>query len=105
MLSEVRRVGVWRAGKVGAVLYGLLGLAFFPFAMIAALSDSRQGMAMVLMVAIYPLIGLVGCLLGAALYNVTVKIAGGFRFDYAPVAPINPGTGYPAPQNGVCNQP
>jgi hypothetical protein len=100
MLSEVRRVGVWRAGKVGAVMYGLLGLILFPFAMMAALSDSRQGPAMIMVVALYPIIGLVGCLLGALLYNLTAKIAGGFRFDYAPVAPLNPGSGCPAPQNG-----
>ena len=102
MVSEVRRVGVLRAGKVGLVLYGLLGLVFFPFAMMAALADSRQGVGMLLMVALYPLLGMIGCIIGAALYNLTAKIAGGMQLDFAPT---NSGNVPTAPPNDTYQQP
>lgn len=103
MVSEVRRVGVLRAGKVGAVLYGLFGLILFPFAMMGAMAGSGQGLALLLMVAIYPLIGLLGAIIFAALYNVTVKLAGGIQFASVQ---INDGRGYAPPQNVVvCPQP
>jgi hypothetical protein len=43
MLSEVRRVGVLRAGVVGAILYGFFGVVFLPFAVIALIADPVEG--------------------------------------------------------------
>ncbi len=102
MVSEIRRVGILRAGKVGAVLYGLFGLILLPFAIMAAMSGEPQGIGLVLIVAFYPLIGLVGAILFAALYNVTAKIAGGIQFASTAV---DDGRGYAVPQNTVYQQP
>ncbi len=102
MVSEVRRVGVLRAGKVGAVLYGLFGLVLFPFAMIAAMAGSKEGLGLILMVALYPIIGLIGAIIFAALYNVTAMLAGGIQFASTQV---NDGRGYVSPQNAVPQQP
>jgi hypothetical protein len=102
MVSEIRRVGILRAGKVGAVLYGLFGLILLPFAMIGAMAGSPQGLGLVLVVALYPLFGLVGAVLFAALYNLTVKLAGGIQFASTTV---NDGRGYATPANGGYSQP
>ena len=102
MVSEIRRVGVLRAGKVGAVLYGLFGLILFPFAMMAAMAGSPQGLGLLLMVALYPLFGLLGAIIFAALYNVTVKLAGGIQFA---ATQVNDGRGYAPGQNVVYPQP
>jgi hypothetical protein len=102
MVSEVRRVGVLRAGKVGAVLYALLGLILLPFAMLKAMTGSPEGLRLVLLVALYPLIGLVGAILFAALYNLTAKLAGGIQFASTTV---NDGRGYATPATGGYSQP
>jgi len=102
MVSEVRRVGILRAGKVGAVLYGLIGLILFPFAMIVAMTGSPKGLDMLIMVALYPLVGLLGFIISAALYNVTVKLAGGIQFASTQV---NDGRGYAPGQNIAFPQP
>jgi hypothetical protein len=102
MVSEVQRIGILRAGKVGAVLYGLLGLALFPLAMLGAMAGSAQGLGLLLMVALYPLLGLVGAIIFAALYNVTAKLAGGIQFASTQVSD---GRGYPSGQNIVYQQP
>ena len=102
MVSEVRRVGILRAGKVGAVLYGLFGLVVFPFALIAAMAGSKEGLNLILMVALYPIIGLIGAIISAALYNLTAMLAGGIQFASTQVSD---GRGYASPQNAVLQQP
>lgn len=43
MLTEVKRVGILRAGTLGAILYGFLGVLMLPLALIAVIADPVEG--------------------------------------------------------------
>jgi len=89
MVTEITRVGVLRAGKVGAILYGLFGLVFFPFALLMiVITDPSEGVGMVFLIPLYPVMGFLVGLLTAALYNHTVRLGGGLRLELAPVSDV-----------------
>ncbi len=109
MKSEIRRFGVVRAGTVGAILYGFFGLVFLPFGAIVAIADSSAGLPFVLMVLLYPVMGFIGGLLFAALYNLAARIGGGLHIElsqvqegYEPLRPatdaLGPSANVPAPE-------
>jgi hypothetical protein len=95
MLTEVKRVGILRAGTLGAILYGFLGVLMLPLALIAVIADPVEGLMFGLMVVSYPLMGFLGCLIAAALYNLAARIAGGFQMELEtvpePRADVYPG--------------
>ena len=94
MNSEITRVGVLRMGKVSAILYGFFGLVLLPLAVIAMISKPSEGIMMVLMIFLYPVMGFIGGIIFAALYNLAAKIGGGIQFEIAQVSmnyvPTNP---------------
>ena len=96
-MTELRRVGILQAGKVGAILYGFFGLIFLPFAFIAMIADPAQGFVMFFMALLYPILGFLGCVIAAALYNVTAKFVGGLRLEFEQVVetprPVAPAYG------------
>lgn len=81
MLTEVKRISVLRAGILGAILYGFFGVLMLPFALIAMVGDPAGGLVFGLMLVAYPLMGFLGCLIAAALYNLAAKIVGGFQME------------------------
>lgn len=81
MKSEIRRLGIVQAGKVCAILYGFFGLIFLPIAAIALIADPAASIPFVLIVLFYPLMGFIGGLLCAALYNLSARIGGGLLLD------------------------
>jgi len=101
-MTELTRVGILRAGKVGAILYSFLGVLFVPFALIAAVSNPGEGSVILLMLVFYPLMGFLGCMLGAALYNLTVKIGGGLLLEFEQVVDTREPAG---PQNAPYGPP
>ena len=88
MEKELKRIAVLQTGKMLAILYGFLGLLMLPFMLIVCLvSVANQGaegllmMApMAIMIVFYPIMGFVGGILLAALYNLVAKWVGGLRF-------------------------
>lgn len=89
----LKRIAPLQAGKILAILYGIMGLLFMPvFMMISAIganlpSEQRVGMMafgmgmMLFMPVIYAVMGFVFGVLGAALYNVIAKWVGGFEVE------------------------
>jgi len=97
----IKRVNPISAAKVGGVLYALLGLvigacvSLFALAFsgaMASMSDQPGGStfgmlfgagAIVLMPIFYGVIGFIGTLISAALYNLAAKLTGGIEVDAA----------------------
>ena len=105
MKVEVKRIGVLRTGIILAIFYTILAVIFFvPFMGIGVLtsmvdrnSSSAMGTAEmiimpIIMLVFYPLMGFVGGIIMAALYNLVVKLTGGMQLelDVEPVMPVQP---------------
>ncbi len=91
----IKRIAPLQAGKVLAILYGIMGVIFLPlFLLVATLgsalpAEERGGMMafgagmMLLMPIFYAVAGFVFGVVGAALYNVISKWVGGFEVEVA----------------------
>ena len=83
MERELKRIAVLQTGKILAILYAFIGAIMIPFMLIMALV-SRGGITamvpMISMLVLYPVMGFVGGIIMAALYNLVAKWVGGFRF-------------------------
>lgn len=97
MKVELKRMGVLRTGCILAVCYGIGVLIAVPFMAIAVASDSEGeawgelfGVFFVLL--LYPLLGFIGGIIMAAIYNLVVKITGGMQFELD-VEPVIPAAG------------
>ncbi len=92
-IRRLKRVAPLQLGKMGALMYGALGLIFIPVFLLIALVGSvapeaqQTGfMAMGLGFAIfapvmYAAIGFIGGVIGAALYNLFAKWVGGIEVE------------------------
>ncbi|MBI2441161.1 MAG: hypothetical protein HYV35_07315 [Lentisphaerae bacterium] len=83
MQTELKRFAVLRMGKVSALLYAFLTVIMLPFILIAMLLSPNGGASvipMLIIVLLYPLLGFVGGVIMAALYNLAAKWVGGIRF-------------------------
>ena len=76
------------------ILYGILGLIFIPFFLLAALIGSRAGVPaffgdffVLLMSVLYAFIGFIGGIIAGALCNVIAKWTGGLEFAVGGVVP------------------
>jgi hypothetical protein len=99
---QVKRVGVLSLGKVFAVLYGLFGLIFgVLFSLFAIMGAALGGLAaetgeeagaavfgllfgvgaVIAMPVIYAIMGFIGGILTAALYNLSARFVGGIELD------------------------
>jgi hypothetical protein len=105
----VKSVGVMSVAKVMGVLYAALGLLFVPFFLLAGLIGSVAGQKSpmsgiaglgfgvgmaIFMPFLYGALGFVFGALGAFLYNVVAKRAGGFELELAQM-PAGPYAPYP----------
>ena len=89
----LKRVAPLSAGKVLALLYGVMGLIFIPFfllmtAMTSQLPPAQRGIFAlvgtgfaVAMPLFYAAIGFVGGVVSAAIYNVAAKWVGGIEVE------------------------
>jgi hypothetical protein len=100
MKLELKRIEPLRAANVTALVQGLLmcafALLFFPFFMLMAMfmpeGEGAFGIAFgLVMLILYPVMGLVmgwiTGLLGAAIYNVIIKLSGGLLLHLDDVTP------------------
>jgi hypothetical protein len=93
---ELRRIGVVSAGKVAAVLYGVIGLLFGVLAALAVvfgltlgdfgedLGSSAAIYAVVLVVVmpiVYAAAGFVMAAIGALVYNLIARVVGGVELE------------------------
>ena len=81
MVQRLSRFGVGQTAKVIGVLYGLLGLVFLPFFLVAALfAPDQAGFGVGLAIAfpiLYGVCGFIFTAIGCALYNLVAGMVGG----------------------------
>jgi hypothetical protein len=92
MERELKSVAVVQTGKILGILYGLMGglmgVLMIPFMLIGAIAEPKSIIAMLpmfFMLMFYPVMGFVGGIIMAALYNLVSKWVGGLRFTVADV--------------------
>lgn len=89
----LKRVAPLSVGKVFALLYGAMGLIFIPFfllmgAVTSNLPSAQRGVfaligtgAAIAMPVCYALIGFIGGIISAAIYNLAAKWVGGIEVE------------------------
>lgn len=84
-IHRIRRFDPFQTAKIMGVMYGLLGLIFTPiFLLVALYSPAEPGFGMGFAIAIplvYAVIGFVGSLIGAAVYNAVAGWVGGLEVE------------------------
>lgn len=77
----IRRVAPLSLGKVMAVVYGLLGCIFIPFAWMGVFfsGEGRSFLVAILFPLLYAVVGLIGGLLTAVFYNLAGGWVGGIQ--------------------------
>jgi len=97
MKKQLAYVAPLRAGIVLGILYGILSLIIVPFLLIAAIIGSRSatpgpgifGVGLVILVPVlYAVVGFIGGIIAAAIYNVVAKWTGGFEFEVGDVPAV-----------------
>ncbi len=96
MKKQLTYIAPLRAGIVLGIFYAILSLIFVPFFLLGAVLSSKAGTPTpaifsiafaVLMPVLYAIIGFVGGIVAAALYNLVAKWTGGFEVEVRDVAP------------------
>ncbi len=86
-MHRIRRISPIQAGKVAAVLYGLVGALMVPVLLIVLLAVPDQpGMqfgiiGVFAMLALYAVVGAVGTMIAAMIYNLVAGWVGGIEID------------------------
>ena len=84
-MARIDRFGVGQTAKVLGVLYGLMGLVFVPFFLIAAMftpSEAGFGLGLAIMMPVlYGVAGFVFTALACALYNLVAGWVGGIEVE------------------------
>jgi hypothetical protein len=90
---RIKRIAPLQLGKMLAVVYGLIGLVVIPFFMIMSAvmpqmpAEQRAGfmalgMGFILFLPVmYAIIGFIGGLIGACIYNIVAKWVGGIEVE------------------------
>jgi hypothetical protein len=81
MKVQIRRFGILQMGKVLALIYGFFAVTLFPIFLIATIANPGEGFPMLIMIVLYPLMGFIGGIIGAAVYNLASKLIGGIKVE------------------------
>jgi hypothetical protein len=79
MVTRISRFSILQTGKLLAVFYGFFSVVLFPIVLISILVKGGAAFPMLLMIILYPLMGFIGGIIGAALYNLASRIIGGLE--------------------------
>ena len=88
MTRTITRIDPIQAGKVLGVLYAILGLLVLPFVVLSALFGEQGAAGLVLGLffpILYGVMGFVGSIIGAALYNFVAARVGGIAIEVSQV--------------------
>ncbi|MCX6953093.1 MAG: hypothetical protein NTV51_13145, partial [Verrucomicrobia bacterium] len=92
-LRRVKRIAPFQLGKMAACLYGAMGLLFVPFFLLMTLASAKMPAAQSGMFAamgvgfalcapvLYAVMGFIGGVLSAAIYNLVAKWIGGIEVE------------------------
>lgn len=80
MQHEVTNIDILSTGKIFAMMYLIMALVFSPFLLLPALLSDSGFMGVgftVFMLLLYPILGFIGGMIFAVIYNVSARIVGG----------------------------
>jgi uncharacterized membrane protein len=99
-MQQIRSIGIVSTARIMAVVYGLFSLLFMPFLLLAALAGAASGdstlaglgMAAVVVLAvllplIYAALGFLAGAIGAFIYNLAARWAGGIEITLSDAGP------------------
>ncbi|HEX6587792.1 MAG TPA: DUF3566 domain-containing protein [Longimicrobiales bacterium] len=108
MTHRIRKIGVLKAGILGAAIYALLSLLFVPFflffVLMAPVSEGygpmpgewmMSGAFVLLMPFLYAIFGFIGTALAALIYNLVAAMMGGLEIELQPIGAGAPDAGRP----------
>ena len=80
---RIIRLSVLQTGKLLAVLYGFFSLVMLPFMIIGLCAGANpiDIIPMFVMLILYPIMGFIGGIIMAALYNLSSKFVGGLEVE------------------------
>lgn len=79
MLTRITRFSILQTGKLLAVLYGFFSLIILPIFLIMLVVEPKGAVPMLVMIILYPVMGFVGGIIGAAIYNLASRLVGGLE--------------------------
>ena len=86
MNTRLTRIGPLQCGKISGVLYGILGLIYLPFILLASIGDGGRFIGGLIMAAgiiiVFPIMGFIGGLITAAIFNVATSLIGGIDLTF-----------------------
>lgn len=78
MKRRITRLAVMQTGKMLGVFYGFFSIVMLPFTLIGTLANPKR-FPMLFMLLLYPIMGFIGGILMAVLYNFAAKWIGGIE--------------------------
>ena len=78
MKTCIKKFSVLQTGKILSLLYGFLSIIMLPFVLILG-SKAENGSSMVMMLLLYPILGFLGGMIMASLYNLSANWIGGLE--------------------------
>jgi hypothetical protein len=97
MKKQLTYIAPLKAGIIFGILYGILALILVPFFLVAALLGGKTGNPLpavfgagfaIMLPVIYAVMGFIGGIIVAALYNLVAKWTGGFEVEVRDLAPL-----------------
>jgi hypothetical protein len=79
MVTRIKKFSILQTGRFLAVFYGFFSIVLFPFFLIMILVKGVAAIPMLLILISYPIMGFIGGIIGAALYNLASRFAGGLE--------------------------
>jgi len=79
MVTRIRSFSIFQTGKLLAVLYGFLTVIFMLFFIVMLFVNPKEALPMLLMVVLYPVMGFIGGIILAVLYNFASRLVGGLE--------------------------
>jgi hypothetical protein len=68
-------------GNLLMVLYGFISVILLPVFLITVFVNPKESIPLLCMMILYPLMGFIGGIIGAALYNLASKLIGGIALE------------------------
>ena len=79
MVTRIKKFSILQTGKLLFVLYGFFSVVLVPFFLIMLITKPGDALRMLLIIILYPLLGFIGGIIGAALYNLASRFTGGLE--------------------------
>ena len=79
MVTRIKRFSILQTGKLLAVLYACFSVILLPFFLIGLAANPKGTAPMLVLIILYPIMGFIGGIIGAAIYNLAARFVGGFE--------------------------